>query len=265
MQNKTNSTNLNFTKTLCSTKKKMNKSRQFAHAAVRHHCEHTSNIAVFTKARHKYKPRRVVNSNNNTILNSQQGRQYSSSATTSSSVKSNASTTHTNSNTPDVCIIGAGPGGLASAAILASKGLKVTVVEKAAHVGGRLSSHQVGHTKFDFGPTLLAMKFFLDQIFIDAGNKRSEDYLHFYKLEPMYRLSYSNDRHIDAYSQDHEDKMMSEFARVFPQEVAGFKQFMKEEAVRYKKTIPLMQQIFQNYGSFFTMDAIKALPYAVRL
>ena len=38
---------------------------------------------------------------------------------------------------PSVAIIGAGPGGLASALLLAKSGVKVTVFERSQRVGGR--------------------------------------------------------------------------------------------------------------------------------
>ncbi|MBI99435.1 MAG: hypothetical protein CMB71_04645, partial [Euryarchaeota archaeon] len=43
-------------------------------------------------------------------------------------------TTH---NAPTAIIVGSGPGGLASALLLAHSGVKVTVLEKADAVGGR--------------------------------------------------------------------------------------------------------------------------------
>ena len=42
-----------------------------------------------------------------------------------------------NQNPPTAIIVGSGPGGLASALLLAHSGVKVTVLEKAEAVGGR--------------------------------------------------------------------------------------------------------------------------------
>jgi phytoene desaturase len=52
-----------------------------------------------------------------------------------------------------VIIIGAGPGGLASAMLLANAGLDVTVLERQPYVGGRTSTLHSGGYRFDRGPT----------------------------------------------------------------------------------------------------------------
>ncbi len=53
----------------------------------------------------------------------------------------------------DVLIVGAGPGGLAAALLLAHSGLKVRVVEKASYIGGRTRIVEHDGFKFDNGPT----------------------------------------------------------------------------------------------------------------
>ena len=52
---------------------------------------------------------------------------------------------------PSVAIIGAGPGGLASALLLAKSGVKVTVFERSERVGGRNKVFERDGYKFDLG------------------------------------------------------------------------------------------------------------------
>ena len=52
-----------------------------------------------------------------------------------------------------VAIVGAGPGGLAAAMLLAKAGLKVSVFEQASKVGGRTKIITDGGFNFDLGPT----------------------------------------------------------------------------------------------------------------
>ena len=55
------------------------------------------------------------------------------------------------SNAKSVVIIGAGPGGLAAAMLLAKGGMQVTVLERLAKPGGRCSSIEADGFKFDIG------------------------------------------------------------------------------------------------------------------
>ena len=52
-----------------------------------------------------------------------------------------------------IVIIGAGPGGLAAAMLLARSGLRVTVLERQAQVGGRTTTLAAKGFRFDLGPT----------------------------------------------------------------------------------------------------------------
>ncbi len=64
-----------------------------------------------------------------------------------------------------VVVIGAGVGGLATAARLAAAGHRVTVYERAATVGGKLGRYERDGFRFDTGPSLLT----LPQVFADLG------------------------------------------------------------------------------------------------
>ena len=80
-----------------------------------------------------------------------------------------------------------GPGGLTNAMILAHRGFKVTVFEKAPEVGGRTGAIRLNDYAFDAGPTILMMAFILKEIFQEAG-RQVENYLEFRKLDPIYRI-----------------------------------------------------------------------------
>jgi uncharacterized protein with NAD-binding domain and iron-sulfur cluster len=57
------------------------------------------------------------------------------------------------SSTPRIVIVGAGPGGLASAMILKRRGYDVTLIERQSRVGGRTGSIKAEGFTFDIGPT----------------------------------------------------------------------------------------------------------------
>lgn len=66
-------------------------------------------------------------------------------------------------------IIGAGIGGLVSAALLAARGQRVTVVEAAHAPGGKLRTVTAGGRDIDAGPTVFTLRSIFDEIFAACG------------------------------------------------------------------------------------------------
>ena len=133
-----------------------------------------------------------------------------------------------------IVIIGAGPGGLTSAMILANRGFDVSVYEAKSVVGGRNAPIRAEGFTFDTGPTFLMMRFILAEMFQEAG-RDVEKYLTFKRLDPLYRLKFE-DREV-AVSSDH-GTMRREIGRVFPGCEPGFDRFLNEEGERYEKLYP---------------------------
>ena len=88
---------------------------------------------------------------------------------------------------PHVVVAGAGPGGLASAMMLAAAGAEVTVLERRDRVGGRSSAVVQDGFTFDLGPTFFLYPQILAEIFAACG-RRLEDEVELIRLDPMYRL-----------------------------------------------------------------------------
>lgn len=168
---------------------------------------------------------------------------------------------HSAAKKTTVAIVGAGPGGLTAGMILASKGIPVKIYEKNAHVGGRSCSFKVGHTKFDLGPTLLLMRFVLDQVFQDAGNRRPEQYMDLTRVEPMYRLQFTEQQHVDCYSQFEKRKMNEEFARTFPHDAPKFDKWIEHETARYRRLMPILQRPYNSLLSMVNPETIRAIPW----
>jgi len=90
-----------------------------------------------------------------------------------------------------IIIIGAGIGGLATAALLAQRGYTVTIIEKNKTVGGRARRYIDGPYTFDMGPSWYMMpKVFFD-FFAQLGRK-IEDYYSLVKLPVHYKVFYDN-------------------------------------------------------------------------
>ncbi|KAH9868224.1 ATP-binding cassette transporter CGR1 [Plenodomus biglobosus] len=91
---------------------------------------------------------------------------------------------------PSVIVVGAGVGGVATAARLAAAGCKVTVVEKNGFSGGRCSlMHWEGY-RFDQGPSLLLLPHLFHETFHDLGTSLDAEGVELVKCEPNYNIHF---------------------------------------------------------------------------
>jgi phytoene desaturase len=113
--------------------------------------------------------------------------------------------------TDHVVVVGAGLSGLSAALHLLGAGRRVTIVERAAHPGGRagrLDLHTArGTYHVDPGPTVLTMPELLDEALGAVGQKLI-DRLDLVELDPAYRARFADgstiDVHTDAEAMEHE-------------------------------------------------------------
>ena len=164
--------------------------------------------------------------------------------------------TYDASNRGKIGIIGAGPGGLTCAMLLAHKGFDVTVLEKANEVGGRNAPITLGDFTFDTGPTFLMMKHVLDEIF-ESCARNSSDYLKFTLLDPMYQLDF-RDQTVQISSD--KETMKAELRRAFPGTENSLDKFYSRERKRYEKIIPNLYKEYSSLLAFLSPKVLSAIP-----
>lgn len=98
-----------------------------------------------------------------------------------------------------VIVIGAGVGGLVAALSLASRGLAVTVVERADAPGGKMREVEAGGLRLDAGPTVFTMRWVFDQLF-DEANANFADHVRLLPAETLARHAWSDGARLDLFA-----------------------------------------------------------------
>jgi phytoene desaturase len=147
-----------------------------------------------------------------------------------------------------VVVVGAGPGGLASALLLAGLGLEVTVLERHAHPGGRMGRLVEAGYALDTGPTILQLPQILEQIFARAGLALG-DFVTLEKVEPNTRIHFWDGSHLDTSTDPVRNR--DEWERLVPGGARAFDSFFETHAAKYRVA----------YDRFIAHDANSALSY----
>ena len=165
-----------------------------------------------------------------------------------------------------VAVIGAGPGGLASAMLLAASGVRVTVYEAGPSVGGRTSRVTLrsgaGEFGVDRGPTFFLMPYVLEEIFAATG-RRLSDYADLRRLDPMYRLLVGRPGQgpltIDA-TQD-VSEMSRRLAAIEPADGAAFARFIADNRTKLRLMEPILRSSIRSPLDLLSAGTMKMLPH----
>ena len=133
-----------------------------------------------------------------------------------------------------VVVVGAGVGGLTAAALLAKRGLDVTVLERAPRVGGKMRQVLAGDRLVDGGPTVLTMRWVFEEIFAELG-ARLEDHLSLRAADRLARHAWLDGSTLDLFADvDRSVEAIAAFAGA--EEARGYRRFC-ELAQRVHTTV----------------------------
>jgi len=130
------------------------------------------------------------------------------------------------------CVIGAGFGGLALAIRLQAAGVATTVVEARDQPGGRAYHWRKDGFTFDAGPTVITDPACLRELWELTGHDIADD-VELMPVSPFYRLNWPDGINFD-YSNDRR-ALTAQIARLSPEDVAGYDQFLAYSAAVYEE------------------------------
>jgi len=156
-----------------------------------------------------------------------------------------------------VCIVGAGPGGLATAMLLARAGMEVTVLERLPQVGGRTSTYSVDGFHFDVGPTFFLYPKVLREIFAAVGRNLDHE-VPMIKLDPQYKLIFGQGGELTATPDL--SRMEKAIAALAPGDVPGFRRFYEENKRKLSSFEPVLSSPFLSWTDLLRKDMLKLLP-----
>jgi len=156
-----------------------------------------------------------------------------------------------------VTIIGAGPGGLAAAMLLARSGARVRLLERLDRVGGRCSAIEHDGFRFDVGPTFFLYPRVLREIFQSVGRDLDAE-VPMTRLDPQYRVNFGAGGKLDA-TPDIE-RMEQEIAKLNAGDASSFRRFMDDNREKLARFRPILESPFCSPLDLARPSTLQALP-----
>lgn len=132
-----------------------------------------------------------------------------------------------------IAVIGSGIGGLATACRLASKGHEVTVFEKNASPGGKISEINMAGYRFDTGPSLFTLPELVEELYTAAGETVPSTFA-YKKLEVLCKYFYNSGENLVAWSD--QQKFTDECVQKLGADPSNITNYFKTASLIYKIT-----------------------------
>jgi phytoene desaturase len=140
------------------------------------------------------------------------------------------------SNNRHVIVVGAGIGGLAASIRLTAAGMRVTLLEKNATTGGKMSQIEADGFRWDTGPSVITMRHVLEDLFASAGRSMT-DYLMLMPVEPLTRYFWPDGTRLDATADV--DVMAARAEALQAGDGAGYRRYLKYASTIHRVTGPV--------------------------
>ena len=133
-----------------------------------------------------------------------------------------------------IIVIGSGLAGMSCAAYLGKAGYRVTVIEKNSTYGGRLQTvSQQGYT-FDSGPSWYWMPDIFDSFFEDF-DKKTNDYYDLRRINPGYRVYFSEGEYFDLV--ENLDELKRNFGKIEKGGGRALQRYLDDAGEKYEVAV----------------------------
>ena len=156
-----------------------------------------------------------------------------------------------------ITIVGAGPGGLAAAMLLARSGANVRLIERQDRVGGRCGALEADGFRFDMGPTFFLYPRVLQEIFATVGCDLFAE-VPMQRLDPQYRIAFGAGGKLDATPDI--QRMEAEIANICPADAQSFQRFMDDNRTKLSLFRPILESPFHSPLSLLRPSTLRAAP-----
>ncbi|HXZ05690.1 MAG TPA: phytoene desaturase family protein [Ktedonobacteraceae bacterium] len=161
---------------------------------------------------------------------------------------------------PTALVIGAGLGGIATAARLARAGFSVKVLEKQDAPGGRCSQLIRDGHRFDTGATLFLMPGVFAETYTALGEDM-EDHLELHRIDPTYRIRFEDSTELALTS--NLNAMETQLEAIEPGSFGGLLRYLVEGYESYH--LCLQRFVGRNFYHFTEYFSLQNLPLLIKL
>ncbi len=160
-------------------------------------------------------------------------------------------------------VVGGGPAGLATSALLAREGYRVTLLESRQVLGGRASVWEKDGFRFDIGPSWYLMPEVFEHFFALMGTSAAAE-LDLRRLDPAYRVYFEEHPSLEVRS-DLEDSVAL-FERIEPGAGARLRGYLDSASDTYEMaTRHFLYTTFASILPLVNGDVLRRMPRLARL
>ncbi len=154
-------------------------------------------------------------------------------------------------------IIGAGIAGLATSIRLQSAGIQVSVFEKNAYPGGKLTAFSEKGYRFDMGPSLFTMPHFIEELFAVA-KKDVNNYFEYHKKDTVCHYFFEDGTEFQAKANANEFAESAE--AVFDVKKTDILNYFERSKKKYDLTASLfLEKSLHRKSTYLSKETIKAI------